>query len=121
MNKTLITCAVTGNLVKPEQTPHLPITPTQIADECLAAAGKLHDDHPALVRVMTAGALRFFRMASSASDPELPMREWNRASPALRPLSGYAAVHLSNHDCSVASRKRVLALAEAHISFLRPS
>lgn len=36
--KTLITCAVTGNLVKPEQTPHLPITPVQIADECLAAA-----------------------------------------------------------------------------------
>jgi uncharacterized protein (DUF849 family) len=45
-NKTLITCAVTGNLVKPEQTPHLPITPTQIADECLAAAeagaGQVH-------------------------------------------------------------------------------
>ena len=36
--KTLITCAVTGNLVKPEHTPHLPITPVQIADECLAAA-----------------------------------------------------------------------------------
>ena len=36
--KTLITCAVTGNLVKPEQTPHLPITPEQIANECLAAA-----------------------------------------------------------------------------------
>ena len=36
--RTLITCAVTGNLVKPEQTPHLPITPVQIADECLAAA-----------------------------------------------------------------------------------
>lgn len=36
--KTVITCAVTGNLVKPEQTPHLPITPEQIADECIAAA-----------------------------------------------------------------------------------
>lgn len=36
--KTVITCAVTGNLVKPEQTPHLPITPEQIASECLAAA-----------------------------------------------------------------------------------
>lgn len=36
--KTLITCAVTGNLVKPEHTPHLPITPEQIACECLAAA-----------------------------------------------------------------------------------
>ncbi|CAN5378806.1 3-keto-5-aminohexanoate cleavage protein [soil metagenome] len=46
MNKTLITCAVTGNLVKPEQTPHLSITPVQIADECLAAAeagaGQVH-------------------------------------------------------------------------------
>lgn len=44
--KTLITCAVTGNLVKPDQTPHLPITPTQIANECLAAAeagaGQVH-------------------------------------------------------------------------------
>jgi ADP-heptose:LPS heptosyltransferase len=90
-------------------------------DDCLAAAGKLRDDHAALVRVMTAGALRFFRMAGSASDPELPMREWNRTSPALRPLSGYAAVHLSNHDCSVASRRRVLALAEAHLGFLRQS
>ncbi|MDR7093147.1 BKACE family enzyme [Hydrogenophaga laconesensis] len=44
--KTLITCAVTGNLVKPEQTPHLPVTPEQIARECLAAAeagaGQVH-------------------------------------------------------------------------------
>lgn len=38
MKKTVLTCAVTGNLTKPEQTPHLPITPQQIADECLAAA-----------------------------------------------------------------------------------
>jgi uncharacterized protein (DUF849 family) len=36
--KTIITCAVTGNLTKPEQTPYLPITPSQIADECLGAA-----------------------------------------------------------------------------------
>ena len=35
---TLLTCAVTGNLTKPEQTPYLPVTPEQIADECLAAA-----------------------------------------------------------------------------------
>lgn len=38
MNKTLLTCAVTGNITTPEQTPHLPVTPAQIADECLAAA-----------------------------------------------------------------------------------
>ena len=35
---TILTCAVTGNLTRPDQTPHLPITPAQIADECLAAA-----------------------------------------------------------------------------------
>ena len=36
--KTILTCAVTGNLTRPEQTPHLPITPEHIAQECLAAA-----------------------------------------------------------------------------------
>lgn len=36
--RTILTCAVTGNLTQPSQTPHLPITPEQIADECLAAA-----------------------------------------------------------------------------------
>ena len=36
--KTFITCAVTGNLTQPDQTPYLPITPEHIADECLAAA-----------------------------------------------------------------------------------
>ncbi|WP_439400035.1 3-keto-5-aminohexanoate cleavage protein (plasmid) [Bradyrhizobium sp. PMVTL-01] len=37
-DKVIITCAVTGNLTTPEQTPHLPITPQQIADACLGAA-----------------------------------------------------------------------------------
>ena len=37
-DKVIITCAVTGNLTKPEQTPHLPITPSEIADACLGAA-----------------------------------------------------------------------------------
>jgi uncharacterized protein (DUF849 family) len=36
--KVFITCAVTGNLTDPEQTPHLPITPEQIAESALAAA-----------------------------------------------------------------------------------
>jgi uncharacterized protein (DUF849 family) len=39
-DKTFITCAITGNITRPDQTPHLPITPQQIADECLAAAGE---------------------------------------------------------------------------------
>ena len=36
--KIFITCAVTGNLTTPEQTPHLPVTPEQISDACLGAA-----------------------------------------------------------------------------------
>jgi uncharacterized protein (DUF849 family) len=36
--RIFITAAVTGNLTTPEQTPHLPITPAQIADSCLEAA-----------------------------------------------------------------------------------
>jgi uncharacterized protein (DUF849 family) len=38
--KTFITCAVTGNITRPDQTPHLPITTDHIANECLAAAGE---------------------------------------------------------------------------------
>jgi uncharacterized protein (DUF849 family) len=36
--KVFITAAVTGNLTTPDQTPHLPITPEEIADACLGAA-----------------------------------------------------------------------------------
>ena len=36
-DKTIISCAVTGNLVKPEQHPGLPITPKQIAEAALDA------------------------------------------------------------------------------------
>jgi uncharacterized protein (DUF849 family) len=36
--KTIITCAVTGNLTKPEQHPGLPITPEQIATSAMEAA-----------------------------------------------------------------------------------
>ena len=38
MAKTFLTCAITGNITKPEQSPHLPITPQQIADSALEAA-----------------------------------------------------------------------------------
>jgi uncharacterized protein (DUF849 family) len=38
MTNTILTCAVTGNLTRPEQTPHLPISPQQISDACLEAA-----------------------------------------------------------------------------------
>jgi uncharacterized protein (DUF849 family) len=36
--KVIITCAITGNLTRPEQSPFLPITPPQIADSALEAA-----------------------------------------------------------------------------------
>ncbi|EWY38323.1 NADPH dependend quinone reductase [Skermanella stibiiresistens SB22] len=36
--KVFITCAITGNLTTPDQTPHLPITPGQIAASALDAA-----------------------------------------------------------------------------------
>jgi uncharacterized protein (DUF849 family) len=36
--KVFITCAITGNLTRPEQSPHLPITPQQIAESALEAA-----------------------------------------------------------------------------------
>ena len=37
-DKVIITCAVTGNQTLPSMTPHLPITPEQIAEACLEAA-----------------------------------------------------------------------------------
>ena len=36
--KVIVTCAITGNLTRPEQSPYLPITPQQIADSALEAA-----------------------------------------------------------------------------------
>ena len=38
LGKVFITCAVTGNLTTPAQTPHLPITPGEIAEAALGAA-----------------------------------------------------------------------------------
>ena len=37
-NPTIISCAVTGNITTPRQTPHLPVTPEQIAQSCIEAA-----------------------------------------------------------------------------------
>jgi uncharacterized protein (DUF849 family) len=37
-NKIIITCAVTGSIHTPSMSPHLPVTPQQIADDAIAAA-----------------------------------------------------------------------------------
>ncbi|MFX8992059.1 3-keto-5-aminohexanoate cleavage protein, partial [Acinetobacter baumannii] len=36
--KVIITCAVTGSIHTPSMSPHLPVTPAQIAAEAVAAA-----------------------------------------------------------------------------------
>lgn len=36
--KTILTCAITGNLMMPDISPHLPVTPAQIAQQALDAA-----------------------------------------------------------------------------------
>jgi uncharacterized protein (DUF849 family) len=52
MRDVILTCAITGNITKPEQTPYLPITPAQIAQSSLEAAEAgaaivhLHVRHP---------------------------------------------------------------------------
>jgi len=38
MDKLIITCAITGGITMPVQTPYLPLTPQQIADEAVRAA-----------------------------------------------------------------------------------
>jgi len=49
---TIISCAITGNITTPQQTPHLPITPEQIAQSCIeavragAAIVHIHVRHP---------------------------------------------------------------------------
>lgn len=51
-HKTILTCAVTGNLTRPDMNKNLPITPQQIADDSLAAADAgaaivhIHVRHP---------------------------------------------------------------------------
>ncbi|ODT89948.1 3-keto-5-aminohexanoate cleavage protein [Phenylobacterium sp. SCN 70-31] len=52
MRDIVLTCAITGNITRPEQTPHLPITPQQVAESALEAAeagasvAHIHVRHP---------------------------------------------------------------------------
>ena len=52
MDKVIISCAVTGSITRPDQHPDLPITPAQIADAAIGAAGAgasivhIHVRHP---------------------------------------------------------------------------
>lgn len=52
MRDVILTCAITGNITRPDQTPHLPISPAEIAASALEAAEAgaavvhLHVRHP---------------------------------------------------------------------------
>jgi ADP-heptose:LPS heptosyltransferase len=85
---------------------------------CHGAASELRASHAPLVRIMTRDALRLLRTLATSSAPADLVLDWGRAPLSLRPLSGYCAAHLANHDASPASRKRALALAEGHLRFL---
>jgi uncharacterized protein (DUF849 family) len=76
--KTIITCAVTGNLTKPEQHPGLPITPEQIATAALeaaqagAAVAHIHVRDPATGRpAMDVELYREVMRLIRAANPEL--------------------------------------------------
>jgi hypothetical protein len=74
--KVVITCALTGNLTKPEQSPHLPITPKQIADNALAAAQAGAAVVHIHVRDPKTAARRWIWISI--------VRPWTASAPALR-------------------------------------
>ena len=93
-NKVIITCAITGNLTKPNQTQYLPITAAEIAASALGAADAgasivhIHVRDPVtgpaprwrspnIVRLLSASALAI------GSDPK-PYHWPRRAIPAVR-------------------------------------
>lgn len=88
-------------------------------EKCRRAAEDLATTHGRLARSMAKSGLKFVRDVSVAvSDPSLFLSRWGRTAQVMRPLSGYAATHLSNHDFSPASLRRIVSLAELHLSFL---
>lgn len=87
-------------------------------ENCRRAASVLWTQHEPLARGMVRSGLKFVRSLSSVLfDPGL-IGHWSSSAPAMRPLTGYAAIHLSNHDCAPASLRRILDLGERHLSFL---
>jgi uncharacterized protein (DUF849 family) len=117
----LITCAVTGNLTTPEQTPHLPITPEQIADSALEAAeagaaiAHLHVREP------------------SSGRPSMELALYRETVERIRARNGDLILNLttgpggryvpSEHDPAVAGPGTTLVAPERrveHVTALRP-
>ncbi|NCD25255.1 MAG: glycosyltransferase family 9 protein [Deltaproteobacteria bacterium] len=88
-------------------------------EKCRRAAGELWSNHERLARGMARAGLEFVReVSSSMSDPGRFVGHWTASAPMLRPLTGYAAIHLANHDGASASVRQVLDLGELHLSLL---
>ncbi len=94
-DKVFITCAVTGNLTTPEQTPHLPITPEQIVEACVGAADAgaaivhIHVRDPATGRPsMELDYYREVFEALRARKPDLDHQPDHRPRRALHSLAG---------------------------------
>ncbi len=77
MTKTILTCAVTGAGAYSERTRHVPVTPSQIADECLSAARAgaavchIHVREPSGAPSMEVGYYREVVERIRASDTDL--------------------------------------------------
>ncbi|MBW7835738.1 MAG: 3-keto-5-aminohexanoate cleavage protein [Sphingomonadales bacterium] len=77
MSKTILTCAVTGAGAYSERTRHVPVTPAQIADECLssaragAAVCHIHVREPSGAPSMDVGYYREVVERIRASDTDL--------------------------------------------------
>lgn len=121
MNKTIITCAVTGNITKPEQHPGLPITPRQIADACLDAA----DAGAAVVHIHVRDP--------ETGKPSMKLEHYAEVMETIRARNRELVINLttgpggrfipSAHDPQVAAPGSTLMVPEKrveHIGMLRP-
>jgi uncharacterized protein (DUF849 family) len=119
--KTFLTCAITGNITKPEQSPHLPITPQQIADSALeaaeagAAVAHIHVRDPATGRPsMEIDLYRYVMDRIRARNRDLIINLTTGPGGRFVP---------SEHDPKVAGPGSTLTLPEKrveHIELLRP-
>jgi uncharacterized protein (DUF849 family) len=81
-NKVIITCAVTGSIHTPTMSPHLPITPDEIAEQAIAAAeagaAMLHPTSPQrrrkIPQAAAPGVLDVRVAVSGCLHPEGPAR-----------------------------------------------
>lgn len=120
-SRVFITCAVTGNLTTPEQTPYLPITPRQIADACLEAG----EAGAAIVHIHVRDP--------DTGKPSMELNHYQQVVDMIRAQNPALILNLttgpggryvpSDHDPAIAGPGTTLTLPERrvqHIAALRP-